>query len=131
VFLNSHLLMEVEQMCDRVVILDKGAILREGTLDELTPRTGGVRFELTTEAYDPARILDGVGSSLVQDGRFFELAANEDEVGEAIDRLRAAGVSIRAITPRKLTLEEAFIGLVGKEAERATPAQAGPEEVRA
>ncbi len=121
VFLNSHLLMEVEAMCDRVVILDQGAILREGTLEELTPRTGAVRFELSTEAYDPERLLTGVGSNLVKDGRFFELAANEQEVGEAIDRLRAGGVSIRSITPRKLTLEEAFIGIVSKDSGQAPP----------
>src|SRR6185436_10455054 len=45
-FLNSHLLMEVEMICDRVVILSHGKILRQGKMAELTPRTGSVRFEL-------------------------------------------------------------------------------------
>jgi ABC-2 type transport system ATP-binding protein len=46
VFINSHLLMEVERMCDRVVIMDKGKILREGTVSELTRLTGRVAFEV-------------------------------------------------------------------------------------
>src|SRR6185295_13296562 len=57
VFINSHLLMEVELVCDRVAILSKGKLIREGTVDELTPRTGKVQFELRDPRPDVATIL--------------------------------------------------------------------------
>ena len=114
-FINSHLLMEVEMICDRVVIMHKGKIIREGTIDELTPRTGAVHFDLREVPPNLPQILDGVGSGLHIDGKSFDLAVQEGEIDRAIDRLRAASVSIRSISQRRSTLEESFIGLVQKE----------------
>ena len=112
-FLNSHLLMEVEMICDRVVILSRGKILREGTMAELTPRTGSVRFELKSTPADLGTLLAGIGGALVPQPDGFELALNDDaELDRCIDILRRAGVSIRAVQPRKLSLEEAFIGML-------------------
>ncbi|MDP6409342.1 MAG: ABC transporter ATP-binding protein [Planctomycetota bacterium] len=113
VFLNSHLLMEVEMICDRVVIMDHGRILREGTVEELTPKTGSVRFELRSVPDDIESVLEGFGELRRPDARSLELDTTSDEqVDSAIDRLRARGVSITAITPRKLSLEQSFIDLV-------------------
>jgi ABC-2 type transport system ATP-binding protein len=114
-FINSHLLMEVEMICDRVVIMSKGKIISEGSVDELTPRTGAVRFDLRRLPENLERLLAGVGGALRADGTSFELHLNDDEVDLTVDRLRAAGVGIRAITPRRLTLEESFIDLLRKE----------------
>ncbi len=111
-FLNSHLLLEVELMCDRVVIMDKGRILREGTIGDLTPSTGVVRFEIGAARADLDRVLAGVGRDLRIDGASFQLAIQKEELDLAIDRLRAAGVSIRAVEPRRLNLEEAFLDLL-------------------
>ena len=112
-FLNSHLLMEVEMICDRVVILAQGKILRQGTMAELTPRTGSVRFELKSVPADLGTLLSGIGSALVPQPDGFELALNDDaELDRCIDRLRTAGISIRAVQPRKLSLEEAFVGML-------------------
>ncbi len=115
VFINSHLLMEVELICDRVVIMDRGRIIREGSIDELTPRTGSVRFELASLPADLASLLEGVGAELAIDAKGFTLAVTDQELDLAVDRLRAAGLSIRALLPRRLNLEEAFIDVVGKE----------------
>jgi ABC-2 type transport system ATP-binding protein len=115
VFINSHLLMEVELVCDRVAIMLQGRVIREGSVDELTPRTGGVRFELREVPSDLERLLDGVGTDLARMPAGFELKVNETELDRAIDRLRAAGVGIREISQRRLTLEESFIHLVNRE----------------
>jgi ABC-2 type transport system ATP-binding protein len=119
VFINSHLLMEVEMMCDRIVILADGRILREGTIGDFTALTGAVRFDVAEVPEDLERLLDGIGQDLHVDGRSghasFELSVDEAGTNAAIDRLRARGVAIRGVTPRKLSLEEAFIDLVGKE----------------
>ncbi|MBL8765585.1 MAG: ATP-binding cassette domain-containing protein, partial [Phycisphaerae bacterium] len=48
VFINSHLLQEVELICDRVVVMVKGKLVREGAIEELTPRNGRYRFELAS-----------------------------------------------------------------------------------
>ncbi|MBL8861991.1 MAG: ABC transporter ATP-binding protein [Planctomycetes bacterium] len=111
-FVNSHLLLEVELLCDRVVIMDKGRILREGTIGDLTPATGIVRFEIGAPREDLARVLAGVGRELCVRGASFQLAIGKHELDLAIDRLRAAGVSIRAIEPLRMNLERAFLDLV-------------------
>ena len=115
VFLNSHLLLEVEQMCDAVVIMNRGQILRQGSIEELTPRTGRVAFELGGESHKGSleSLLAGVGADWKASTRGFELTLSDEEQDAVIDRLRSAGYSIRAITPRKLTLEEAFLGMLG------------------
>jgi ABC-2 type transport system ATP-binding protein len=111
-FVNSHLLLEVELMCDRVVIMDKGKILREGTIADLTPSTGVVRFELGAERADLDQVLAGVGRDLRVEGAAFRLTIQKEELDVAIDRLRSAGISIRAVEPRRVNLEEAFLDLV-------------------
>ncbi len=114
-FINSHLLMEVEMICDRVVIMHKGRIIRQGTIDELTPRTGAVRFELRAPPQNLSEIASGIGTGLRIDGSSFSIHVTPTELDRMIDRLRAAGVSIEGISQRRATLEESFIGLVHDE----------------
>jgi len=115
IFINSHLLMEVELVCDRVVIMDKGRILREGSVAELTAETGAVRLVLHEPPEDLARILERSPLKPAISGSTLEVAAGIAETNELIDLLRSAGVRIRSVEPRKLTLEESFIDLVRKE----------------
>ncbi|HVS17890.1 MAG TPA: ABC transporter ATP-binding protein [Planctomycetota bacterium] len=117
IFINSHLLMEVEQICDRVVIMDRGRILREGSIADLTPDTGVVRFDLEPVPEDLEALLAGLGRGLARHARGFEFSAAPDDVDAAIDRLRVRGVSIRALQQRRLNLEQAFIDLMRKERE--------------
>ena len=125
VFINSHLLMEVERICDRVVIMDRGRIVREGSIDELTPRTGKVRFELEPAPEDLPRplgeLLAGLGAGLEPNERGFELALSPEELDQVVDRLRAAGVSVRSLVPGKLDLEQAFIETVRERDHPQTP----------
>lgn len=112
VFINSHLLMEVEMICDHVVIMDKGKILVQGSIEELTPKTGAVEIDLKETPEDIVELLSGVGRNLqVREGGF-QLELNGNEQDQVIDRLRDRGLSILAITPRRLTLEQSFIGLI-------------------
>jgi len=113
VFINSHLLMEVERLCDRVVIMARGKILREGRVEELTSLTGRVVLEIDPIPPDLARLLEGLGSGLKLLPRGFELSLDADALDQTVDRLRAARISIRAIQPARLSLEQAFIDMVG------------------
>ena len=116
IFINSHLLMEVEKVCDRVVIMDRGRIIKEGTIAELTPPTGRVRFDVTAHAgTDIEGLVRGLGEGFRAEGHTFELDINDDAQNQVIDRLRAAGIGIRNIDQRKLTLEEYFIRRIREE----------------
>lgn len=109
VFLNSHLLMEVERMCDRVVIIDKGRVLRIGSLEDLTPTTNLVRFELEPVPADLADLAGGLGRNLAPEPQGFSIEAEPEAIDSLVDRLRARGVSIRGLSRQKLTLEATFI----------------------
>lgn len=112
IFVNSHLLMEVEQVCDRAVILANGRIVRSGTMDELTPDTGRTTFSVAPTETDVQSLLGGVGDKFESDEESFSLEVDQAQQDQVIDKLRAAGVSILKIEQRKLTLEETFIDLV-------------------
>jgi len=118
IFINSHLLMEVERVCDRVVIMDRGRIVREGTVEELTPRTGLVRVEIEPRPDDLETILAGLGAGLERTERGFELRIDAAELDPLVDRLRAAAISIRSLVPGRLDLEQAFIETVRAETRR-------------
>jgi ABC-2 type transport system ATP-binding protein len=127
IFINSHLLMEIEQMCDRIVIIDRGQILKQGTVDDLTPDTGLVRFELES-GLDRAEALVAplvAGVETTPDG--LRCRMRTEETDRVIDALRGAGISIRAVQPVRQTLESSFIDLVVAE-NRRTSGQAGPEQ---
>jgi len=112
IFINSHLLNEVEMICDQVVILHQGKILREGTIEELTPRTGTTTFELRREPGDLTATFGNLGDGMKQTGRLVEVSLTDEELDAAVDRLRAAGHTIAGISQRRLTLEDSFIDLV-------------------
>ncbi len=123
IFINSHLLMEVEMMCDRVVIMDKGSIIQEGTMAELTPDTGVVRFTVSPYPKELAQLLAGIGSGLSEEPPqsesdrtgVFKITVDGEETDRVIDIMRANQIGIRGLTRGKLTLEQSFIDLVKKE----------------
>jgi ABC-2 type transport system ATP-binding protein len=92
VLLNSHLLSEVERVCDRVAILDRGRIVGEGTPAMLTAATG---VEIETDS--------GLH-------RYPEVA--RDEIPELVARLATDGSRIYAVRPLKRTLEEAYLDTI-------------------
>ena len=112
IFINSHLLMEVELICDRVVIMDKGTILREGTIEELTPATGLIEFEIDPVPEDLAGLLAGVVQGFEAREGGFQITASTSESNAAIDCLRARGITIKSVSARRFNLEETFIDLV-------------------
>jgi len=122
VFLNSHLLQEVEQICDRVVILHQGRVRREGDMAELT-RVDQAEFTFTVAssaealeaALSPARILEveplPAGRSC---GRV--VLKGQAEIDACVDRIRAAGLSIVSMSGVRRSLEDAFMEVVGQSA---------------
>jgi ABC-2 type transport system ATP-binding protein len=113
VLLNSHLLSEVELVCDHVVVIDKGKVLRSGTLDEVRSTTLEVRIRLDHVDDAVRDVVSAHGRIVAGDDHEILLdAADADIVPELAADLVAAGAKIRALVPLRRSLEDAFVGLV-------------------
>jgi ABC-2 type transport system ATP-binding protein len=117
VLLNSHLIGEVERVCDRVVILDKGRVAASGTLAELLGQRE-VRMRLAgvdVRAEDRLR----AAGALARSGDWFTVAlAAEDDgvtVPDLVRDLVGLGVRVHAVEPVRISLEERLLGILRHE----------------
>jgi ABC-2 type transport system ATP-binding protein len=117
VFLNSHLLGEVEQVCDRVAIVSNGRVLATGSLDELLG-SGGVRMRLTGIDDVAKAALVRRGTVAEHDGWVVIDGVHAETVPELVAELVAAGARVYAVEPVRQTLEERFLALLGAEETR-------------
>jgi len=117
VFLNSHLLSEVELVSDRVAILDKGKLLKTGTVDELT--TTGSRYQIGFVPPLPESFRLEAAALVLQISYAPEALTGElkstQELNRLIDLLRKHGVELTSITRQRSTLEESFLNLLKRE----------------
>lgn len=114
VFLNSHLLTEVEHVCDRVAIIDKGCVIASGTLAELTHQTPLVRLRLGQTSSDTMRSLARFGVvSSEHDGWLTVHGVGAADVPDLINQLVRDGAHIYAVEPQQQSLEEVFLGFLG------------------
>jgi ABC-2 type transport system ATP-binding protein len=118
VLLNSHLVGEVERVCDRVLVLNHGRVVASGTLAELLERQ---QIRLSLEDVGPAAVerLSRLGE-LTQDGDRYtvDLAAEAsghavpDLIADLVADLVGLGVRVHAVEPGRITLEEMLLGLL-------------------
>jgi ABC-2 type transport system ATP-binding protein len=123
IVLSSHVLAEVEELCNRVSIIRRGRVVYEGRLDELLRSEGG-GYRLQTTEPERARtvLLNQPGiTALMVDGAELRFQAEPDAVAAATIALGQARIGIRALVPRTATLEELFLGMTepGEAAEAA------------
>ena len=120
VFVSSHLLSEMELMCDRVAIIDNGVIIGEKRVDELKTIGTGERYDYSVS--DGAAAIALLGSEL-------DLAADKLEPKNGLERitvqtvaarlpeitfkLLSAGISVYTVSREENSLEDAFINLTG------------------
>ena len=113
VFLNSHLLTEVEQVCDRVAIVDKGRVIQVGALGELLV-TDAVRVRATgleNGAQDAMRAF----GALQREGEWLTVQGiAADRVPDLVRAIVERGGRIYAVEPRHETLEDRFLSLLEK-----------------
>lgn len=113
VFLNSHLLSELEMVCDRVAILVQGEVATQGTLDELTAESR--RHEIRIAGPAPDWAIEAGLEAEDQGDRGTMLVSRSSETREVqplIDRLRAGGISIISMQPVRESLEDLFLRFV-------------------
>lgn len=132
IFINSHLLGEVELICDRVGILQSGRLICEGDISSLTRQRGLFTIGLADGQQFPREEIRARGYEVAANGEYWEVVLPEGQtIDPIIDLLRARGLGIRHLTEKRQTLEELFMATV-REAEPGVdaPAQHRPESAR-
>ena len=134
VFLNSHILQEVELVCDRVAILNGGRLVGTGTPGELIHQFHGalasrVRIEVSGPADEIASISNKLDCDVMNlPDATWQLTANiktQEEIDHMVDFLRSRTISIAKLERTKPTLEEVFLSAVQTDDSNATAGHSG------
>jgi ABC-2 type transport system ATP-binding protein len=127
VFLNSHLLGEVERVCDRVAIVDRGRVIVEGGIDELLG-SRSVRIRVT-EFDGKAEASLGRFGPLAIEGEWLSIRpVDAERVPDIVATIVAGGGRVHAVEPGRATLEDRFLALLQTEetTEAAKPMSESP-----
>ncbi|HEY0167035.1 MAG TPA: ABC transporter ATP-binding protein [Jatrophihabitans sp.] len=132
VLLNSHLIGEVERVCDRVVILDRGRVAASGTLAELLGQRE-LRLHLTGVSAAARERLAAAGK-LERAGDWFTVALPADDdtaaVPDLVRDLAVLGARVHAVEPARITLEERLLGILRAGADARSEVDARSEGKR-
>ena len=119
---TTHYMEEVEMICDRIIILDKGKILAEGTTDELKSLTKlEEKITLEVKKISP-KVVDEIKTfktvdSVIENGSILVITykKGKDNLGELIDYLHSKKVTYSKIFSERPTLNDVFLELTGKD----------------
>ncbi|GGM05851.1 MULTISPECIES: ATP-binding cassette domain-containing protein [Micromonospora] len=128
VFLTTHYLDEADALCDRLLVIDDGRIVADGSPEELKRRVGGdvVTVSVDGDAERAAKLLaaePGIGDLTVT-GRTLRLAldtAGEQALLPLLRVLDAAGIAALSVQISRPTLDDVFLGLTGRSLREPTP----------
>jgi ABC-2 type transport system ATP-binding protein len=132
VFMNTHILTDVEMLCDRVAIIVKGRIRFEGRSDDFL--RGDERSADVTLAGVPPELADAFerqyGAQLSGRGQNVEFRVAEKHVQDLVRAALDAGAELRSLVPHRVSLESIFLSAVeqGAREERGAPAAADAGE---
>ena len=122
VFISSHELSEIELICDRVAIINKGVVIKQGHLNDLLT---GARIEMVFKGLTQERAKEFAGKdtivSVSSGNVILDMAAGSD-TDAIIDSARRAGGSVISVIPRRMRLEDLFVESVR---EHTAPRPAG------
>jgi ABC-2 type transport system ATP-binding protein len=110
VFLNSHLLSEVEQVCDRVAVVDRGRVIATGAMAEILGGDGAVRMRVS--GLDTGASLGSFGQPRVEGEWLTFNGLGTDRVPELVAEVVRRGGRVYAVEPRTRSLEDRFLQLL-------------------
>jgi ABC-2 type transport system ATP-binding protein len=114
VFVSSHVLHEIEQVCDRIAILNRGRVVAQGGVQELLGQTDRIEVQIERPE-EAARVLEGLDfvSGVTREGESLILAAPVARSAEINRALAENGLYASVIRPRQESLERYFLELTG------------------
>ncbi|HWE63045.1 MAG TPA: ABC transporter ATP-binding protein [Chloroflexota bacterium] len=112
VFLNSHLLTEVEHVCDRVAVLDHGQVIASGTIAAILGDAGTVRIRVTGLSPMGEAALCHYGRVTSRDGWHTIQGMDAEAIPDLVVQLVQLGCRVYAVEPQRQTLEERFLQLL-------------------
>ena len=111
VFINSHLLSEVEMICTRIGIMNRGRLIRIGEMGAIIRpvqvvdvKTDGLSAEAMASIEELAAKVDFVAG-----GSFTAVLGNDEEIARLVEIITTSGAMLRELSPRNMTLEAAFL----------------------
>jgi ABC-2 type transport system ATP-binding protein len=113
IFLNSHLLGEVELICDRVAILQQGEMIREGDIATLTRQRGLFTIGLAPGQEFPHQEVTRQGYTVARVGDLWEVTLSDGQsIDPVVDLLRNRGLNLRHLVEKRQSLEDLFVQTV-------------------
>lgn len=115
VFVSSHLLSEVEQMCSHVGVMSTGSLVWQGSMAELSAEQRVRATVLTADSVTAKAVLADLGlTDIAEDGTSASAVLGERAPEDVVAALVAAGVGVRGFTVAKPRLEDVFVRLTGE-----------------
>lgn len=115
IFLSSHLLNEIEQVCNRVAVIDRGRVLVQGEVRELLQARGRLRIAVAPldRAKEILTRVEGIGAAAEIEGGL-QVDADPEQAADINEALVQGGCRVSALVPGRQSLEEFFLSLVEK-----------------
>ena len=116
VFVSSHLMSEMAQSADEIVVIGRGRLITQGTVDELTASDAGSVLVRSADNAALRSVLEAAGNTVdtANDGTMTVRGASAEAIGQAA---LAAGVALTELTPQRASLEEVFMDLTADDVE--------------
>jgi ABC-2 type transport system ATP-binding protein len=114
IFLNSHLLSEIELVCDHLIMVEKGLVVRQGTPADFMQSKGVCLLRVASLTPAARTLIESLAPGAAWQENTLRFAPRDRaHLNAVIDALRAAGVEIESVEPQRSTLEETFLEVVG------------------
>jgi ABC-2 type transport system ATP-binding protein len=118
ILLTTHDMLEADELCDRIAIMNQGKIVITGLPEELKAELGGDVISVTTSGVDSEAVLRQSGYQLLSQSRdgVFDLVASEgnNEIPRILEKLKDHGIVTTSVSLKRATLDDVFLKYAGK-----------------